>query len=145
MLRQVKKYSVRIWGAPQHVFPYSPKFFNYIHFFFGKFGKIVCCPPRRVGVPSYGESWIRPWHLIKLTLNVINHPQAETSTPTILEYVNLFYLANSPFLMRCMGHIYIEQFHDIPIIKKSASSMVLLWGYKHQFSILDEYISLPPR
>ena len=36
---------------------------NFLDFmqFFGKFDKIVCWRPQRVGAPSYRESWIRPW------------------------------------------------------------------------------------
>ena len=52
---------VLIWHP--HTNNKQPKMFS-ISCFFWKFWQIVCCPlppPRRVGAPSYQESWIRPW------------------------------------------------------------------------------------
>ena len=49
-----------------------PTFFFQFHVVFANFGKIICEPPslplprRRVGVPSYGKSWIHPC-FVKLT------------------------------------------------------------------------------
>ena len=57
-------------GVPPAPPLYGSKFSQFL-----KFGKIICwCPPPwRVGAPSYGESWIRPWQLyMDLKENVMN-------------------------------------------------------------------------
>ena len=49
-------------GAPWRA-PVPPTAQNFLDFmqFSGKFGKIICWRPPRVGAPSHRESWIRPW------------------------------------------------------------------------------------
>ena len=48
---------------PARAPPTAQNFLNFMQFFV-KFGKIICWrPPWRVGAPSYGESWIRPWSI----------------------------------------------------------------------------------
>ena len=48
-------------GRPRRVPPYGPKFSQF-HAVFWKIWQnhMLAPPPRRVGAPSYGESWIRP-------------------------------------------------------------------------------------
>ena len=46
-----------LWCAHQPLWPQNS--LNFMQFF-GKFDKILCWRPRRIGVPSHGGSWIHP-------------------------------------------------------------------------------------
>ena len=49
--------------------PGGPNSFNFMQFL-GKIDKFVCWrPPRGVGAPSSGKSWIRHWHVNHLKLH----------------------------------------------------------------------------
>ena len=50
-------------GAP----PTDQNFLNFMQFL-GKSGKFVCWCPPGVGAPSYGESCIRPWLLVRFNM-----------------------------------------------------------------------------
>ena len=49
-----------VGGRRVHTPPMAQNFLNFMQFF-GKIGNFICWrPPRTVGAPSYGESWIHP-------------------------------------------------------------------------------------
>ena len=78
--------------------------------FWEKFGKIICWrppPPRRVGVPTSGKSWIRHWKLFT--------DRSEVSKRISLSHVSLLYI-------RVLG-----AFHLLTSLKQGLAIKCWLW------------------